>query len=78
MVQLSMGSSMIRIIILMEIRFREVMDFPDQKYIGMTNPEEHIEHCRWNWQEYPQQEWVHRFLHTLEIVPRSWYTSVEL
>ena len=39
---------------------------------------EHIEHCRMTWQEYLRQEWVHRFIHTLEMVPRNWYTSVEL
>ena len=28
--------------------------------------------------KYPRQEWVHHFIHTLEMTPRSWYTSIDL
>ena len=48
------------------------------KYIRLTNPIEHIEHCRMTWKEYLQQEWVYRFIYTLDIVPSRWYTLVEL
>ena len=63
---------------LMEIIFGEDISFPYQKYTGLTDPVEHIEQCRRNQEEYPRQECVHRFVHTLEMVPRSWYTLVEL
>ena len=63
---------------LMEIIFGEEISFPNQKYIGLTYPRKHIEHCRRIWQEHLQQEWVHRFINTLEMVPRIWYTLEEL
>jgi hypothetical protein len=26
----------------------------------------------------PKQEWMHRFIHTLETVPRNWYLELEV
>ena len=43
----------------MEIKFGEEISFPDQKYIGLTDPGKHIEHCRMIWQDHQRQEWVH-------------------
>ena len=63
---------------LMEIRFGEEISFPNQKYTGLIDLVEHIEQYRMNWKEYPREEWVHRFIHTLEMVPIHWYTLVEL
>ena len=62
----------------MEIRFWEEISFPNKKYTGLTDLGECVEHCRRIWKEHLRQEWVHRFIHTLEIVPRTWYTSKEL
>ena len=62
----------------MEIRFGKEISYIDCKYTGMTNPVEHIEQYRLTWQEYPRQEWVHHFIHTLDMIPRNWYTYVEL
>ena len=28
--------------------------------------------------EEPQLEWVHLFYHTLDVIPRNWYTETEL
>ena len=36
------------------------------------------EHFHMTWKEYPRQEWVLRFIHTMEMVPRNWYTLAEL
>ena len=63
---------------LMEIIFEEEISYHDQKYTGLIDHVEHIGHCRNNWKEYPRQEWVHQFIHTLEMIPRNWYTSIEL
>ena len=34
---------------LMEIIFGEEISYTDHKYKGLTNPIEHIEHCRMTW-----------------------------
>ena len=44
----------------------------------MTNPVKQIEYCRATWEACSRQEWVHPFIHTLDILPRNWYSSVEL
>ena len=62
----------------MEISFEEQVSYADKKYTGLVDPDKPIEHSRGIWKEYSWQEWVHRFIHTLEMVPRSWYTSEEL
>ena len=59
----------------MEIIFGEEVSYANKKYIGLSDPGKHIEHCHTTWKAYSQQEWVHRFIHTLEMVPRGWYTS---
>ena len=44
----------------------------------MTNPIEHIEYCRVTWEACPREECVHQFIHTLYMIPRNWYTSIEM
>ena len=43
----------------LEIRFCENMIYTGQKYIRLTNPIDHIEHCHATWETLSQQEWVH-------------------
>ena len=62
----------------MEISFVQDIRFHDQKYIGLIDPKKYIKHCRRIWKEHLRQEWVHRFIETLQMVPRSWHTSEEL
>ena len=61
-----------------EIRFREEINYTIQKYTLLINFVDHIEYCRATWEACPRQEWVHQFIHTLDMIPRRWYTSVEL
>ena len=62
----------------MEVRFCEEVTLINHKYLGLENPIEHLNHYRMVFAEYPRQEWVHHFIHTLEMTPRSWYASMEL
>ena len=39
---------------------------------------EHLNQCHTTFAEYLRQKWAHHFIHTLEMTPRSWYTSMEL
>ena len=64
--------------ILLEIIFGEYISYTSRKYTGLTHLVEHIEHCRMTWLEYVRQEWVHHFIHTLDMKPRNSYTSVEI
>ena len=37
-----------------------------------------MEACIQQWSDIPEDEWVHLFIHTLDIVPRNRYTETEL
>ena len=62
----------------MEVIFDEIVTVLSQKYTGLSNPVEHLSQCHMAFAKYPRQEWVHHFIHTLEMTPRTWYTSMEL
>ena len=63
---------------LMAIRFSIDTYYVQQKYTGESNPRSHIQACEQDWSDIPEDEWVHRFIHTLDTVPRNWYTETEL
>ena len=62
----------------MEVRFREEVTLVNHQYSGLANPVEHLNHYRIAFAEYSRQEWVHHFIHTLEMKLRTWYASMEL
>jgi hypothetical protein len=49
-----------------------------EKYDGIGKPRENIERCMVQWILLPPEEWPHYFIHTLEGIPRNWYTELEL
>ena len=63
---------------LMVIRFSNDKECLQQKYTRESNPRLHIRTCEQNWLDIPEDEWVHLFIHTFDIVPRKWYTETEL
>ena len=63
---------------LMEVIFGEEVTLVYHKYSGLENPMEHLNQCRIVFAEYSREEWVHHFIHALEMTPRTWYASMEL
>jgi hypothetical protein len=45
---------------------------------GMISLTDHVVHCMTTWRHMPNQEWMHRFIHTLETVPKNWYLEIEV
>ena len=37
-----------------------------------------MDQCYEAWKHVPREEWVHRFVHTLEPIAKNWYEEVEL
>ena len=57
------------------------MDQPQEVrggFDGMSSSQEHLAQCYEAWKHVPQEEWVHRFVHTLEPIARNWYAEAEL
>ena len=47
-------------------------------YDGQTNPRIHVVACVKAWKHTKVDEWVHLFVHTLDPIPKNWYTETEL
>lgn len=62
----------------LKIRFFEDMEYVRITYTGQSSPRDHVELCIFEWQEVPQQEWVHDFISTLDIVLNNLYVDLEL
>ena len=63
---------------LMAIRFSNDKEPLQQKYTRERDPRAQIQICEQSWSDIPEDEWVHLFIHTLDTVPRNWYTETEL
>ena len=63
---------------LMAIRLSVNREYVQQRYTGESDPRSHIQTCEQDWSDIPEDEWVHRFIHTLDTVPWNWYTDTEL
>ena len=48
------------------------------RFNGKTIPQEHLEQCYEVWKHVPQEEWVNRFVHSLELLAKNWYAEAEL
>ena len=63
---------------LLEIRFGEDVGDMNYKYDGKTDPRIQIEACIDAWQNKSVDEWVQFFVHTLDTIPKNWYTETEV
>jgi hypothetical protein len=34
--------------------------------------------CRKIWSSIPKKEWMHKFIHTLDMIPKNWYLELEM
>ena len=62
---------------MMKIRFGKPKLCLMEKYDGHDDPRMHLTKWIKSYREEPQPEWVHLFYHTLDVIPRNWYTEVE-
>ena len=63
---------------LLAIRFGEDVGGMNYKYDGQTDPGIHSEDCIKSWKNRSVDEWVHLFVHTLDTIPKDWYTETKL
>jgi hypothetical protein len=62
----------------MQIRFGSEGEDIAQKYIGESDLMGHVEKCRDLWHSVLEIEWTHRFIHTLDTIPKNWYLELEM
>ena len=47
-------------------------------FIGKNGPQTHSRHSYAAWDTIPCEEWVHKFVHTLEPLAQKWYMEAAL
>ena len=62
----------------LRLRFVDQPREVQSRFNGKTNPQVHLEQCYEAWRCVPREEWIHRFIHTLEPIAKNWYAEVEL
>lgn len=64
---------------MMKIRFGQNQEYIQDCYVVEKFPSMHIDICVTIWKEtqIPKEEWVHQFIHTLNVVPINWYVEQE-
>ena len=60
------------------LRFKDQLQEVRSRFNGKTSPQGNLEQCYEAWKHVPCEEWVHRFVHTLEPIAKNWYAEVEL
>jgi hypothetical protein len=63
---------------LMNVRLGIELENNAQKYIGISNPTKHVEQCKNRWSSTLKEETIHRFIHTLDTIPKNWYLELEM
>ena len=63
---------------LLRLRFKDQPEEVQSKFDGKSSPQEHLAKCYEAWKYVPQDEWAHRFVHTLEPIAKNWYEETEL
>jgi hypothetical protein len=62
----------------MKIHFGNKEEEYAYKYIGERDPTCHLEICRSLWCVVSKIEWMHRFIHTFDTIPKNWYSGLEM
>jgi hypothetical protein len=63
---------------LMQFKFGTEVKYITQKYTGVSDPTDHVEHCRHIWSLISKKKWMHGFIHTLDTISKNWYLELEV
>jgi hypothetical protein len=61
--------------ILLQVRFGTKVDYV-QRYRGVSDPIDRTKHCRKIWSSILKKELTHKFIHTLDVIPKNWYLEL--
>ena len=58
--------------------FSEQVEGCEVRYTGRSCPKDHVRSCEEAWSNIPQEQWVHKFINTLDTTPINRYLQAEL
>jgi hypothetical protein len=63
---------------LMIVHFLNQIEGCKVGYTGQSRPKDHVKNCEEAWSNIPQEQWVHKFINTLDTMPINWYIQEEM
>jgi hypothetical protein len=63
---------------LITAQFLDNIEGCEVRYTGQICLKDHVQGCEEDWTNIPQEQWVHKFINTLDTTPINWYLQVEL
>jgi hypothetical protein len=60
------------------MRFSTQVEGYEVWYTGQIFPKDHVRSYEESWRNIPQEQWVHKFINTMDMTPINWYLQVEL
>jgi hypothetical protein len=63
---------------LMTTQFSDNIEGCEVIYTGQSCPKDHVRGCEEAWSKIPQEQWVHKFINTLDTRPINWHLQAEL
>ena len=63
---------------LMTMRFSNQGEGCKFRYIGQSCPKDHVQSYEEAWRKIPKEQWVHKFINTLDTMPINWYLEAKL
>jgi hypothetical protein len=63
---------------LLKVRFLEQVEGCEVHYMGQSCPKDHMRSCEEAWGKIPKEQWVNKFINTLDTTPINWYLHAEI
>jgi hypothetical protein len=63
---------------LLKMHFSNQAEGCEVRYTGKSCPKDHMKSCEEAWGNIPKEQWVHKFINTLDTMPINWYLYAEL
>jgi hypothetical protein len=63
---------------LVTARFSAQVEGYGVRYTGQSCPKDHVQSCEEAWRIILQEQWVHKFINTLDTTSINWYLQVDL
>jgi hypothetical protein len=63
---------------LLTVCFSDQIEGCEVRYTGQSCPKDHVRSYEEAWRNIPKEQWVHKFISTLDTTPINWYLQAEL
>jgi hypothetical protein len=63
---------------LLTVHFSDQAEGCEVRYTCQRCTKDHVRSCEEAWSNIPKEQWVHKFINTLDTTPINWYLQAEL